>query len=128
MTVATSPPPCSWPRACHDVGDQRHQLVAVDDVALLIGDDHPVGIAIERDADVGAHLAHLLAHGLRRGRAAFLVDVEAVRLVADLHDLGAELPQRRWRHLVAAPCAVSMTMRKPSRLKSFGKVRLANSM
>ena len=34
-------------------------------------------------------------------RAAFLVDVEAVGLVVDGDDLGAEFPQRFWRHLVA---------------------------
>ena len=37
--------------------DQRHDLVAVDDVAVLVGDDEPVGVAVERDADVGAMLA-----------------------------------------------------------------------
>ena len=34
--------------------DQRHQLVAVDDLALLVDDDQPVGVAVERDADMRA--------------------------------------------------------------------------
>ena len=83
-------------------GDQRHDLVAIDDAALLVGDDDAVGVAIERDADIGAHFAHLGAHRLRRGRAAFQVDVEAVGLDADGDDLGAQLPQRRGRDLVGA--------------------------
>ena len=37
---------------------------------------------------------------LGRGRAAILVDVEAVRIDADLDHLGAKLPQRLGRHLV----------------------------
>ena len=40
-------------------GDDGHHLVAVDHMALLVDDDHAVGVAVERDADVGAHLPHL---------------------------------------------------------------------
>ena len=50
--------------------DQRHQLVAVDDLALLVDDDQPVGVAVERDADVGAARDHRLLQQLRVGRAA----------------------------------------------------------
>ena len=73
------------------------ELVAVDHMALLVDDHDAVGIAVERDADVGAHLAHLRGERLGRGRAAFLVDVEAVRLDADREHLRAKLPQRRGR-------------------------------
>ena len=41
------------------LGDHREQLVAVDHMAALVDDDDAVGVAVERDADVGAHLAHL---------------------------------------------------------------------
>ena len=54
MMVATRPPPRSSPRSRPERGDQRHQLVAIDHLALVVGDDDPVGVAIERDADVGA--------------------------------------------------------------------------
>ena len=38
--------------------DQRHELVAIDGLALLVDDDQPVGVAIEGDADVGAFGEH----------------------------------------------------------------------
>ncbi len=76
-------------------------------MAALVDDDHAIGVAIERDADVSAHLTHLAAECLRRGRAAFLVDVEAVRLDADGDHVGAQFPQRLRHHLVGrAMCAI----------------------
>ena len=47
--------------------DQRHQLVAVDQLALLVDDDQPVGVAVEREADVGAARDHRLLQQLRDG-------------------------------------------------------------
>ncbi len=82
------------------LGDHRHHLVAVDQMALLVDEDHPVGVAVERDADIGPHLAHLAAQRLGRGRADLEIDVEPVRLDPDLDHLGPELPQRLGRHLV----------------------------
>lgn len=66
-------------------------------MAALIDQDDAIGVAIECDADIGAHLAHLFAERFRRSRAAFLVDVETIRLDADRNDVGAQLPQR-FRH------------------------------
>ena len=66
------------PAAGQPGGDQRHQLVAVEDDAALVGDDQPVGVAVERDADIGAARQHLAPHLLGHQRAAFAVDVEAV--------------------------------------------------
>ena len=69
-------------------------------MAALVDDDDAVGVAVQRDADVGAHLAHLAAQRFRGGRTAFLVDVETVRLDADRDHVGAQLPQRFRHHLV----------------------------
>ena len=110
-------------------GDHRQQLVAVDDVAALVGDEHAVGVAVERDADIGAHLAHLAAQLLGRGRAAVAVDVEAVGLDADRDHLGAELPQRLRRHLIGGAVGAIDHDRAGRRGSwSRGSVRLANSM
>ena len=45
--------------------DQRHDLVAVDELALLVADHQAVGVAVQRDADIGAIFADRLDH--RRG-------------------------------------------------------------
>ncbi len=80
--------------------DQRHQLIAVENDAALVGDDQPVGVAVERDADVGAPRQHLAPHVFRRQRAAFAVDVEAVGRDRDREHLGAQFPEHGRRDLV----------------------------
>ena len=104
ITVATMPPAASRPRPMPALRDDRHQLIAVDDIALLVDDDDAIGVAVERDADVGPEFLDLVDERLRRRRTAVEVDVVAVRLDADLDHLGAEFPERFRRHLVG--CAV----------------------
>ena len=60
------------------LGDHRHHLVAVDQAALLVDQDHPVGVAVERDADIRPHLADLARQSLGRGRTDLEIDVEPV--------------------------------------------------
>ena len=64
MMVATSPPPRSSPRLAHDVSDERHELVAIHHLALVIGNDDTVRIAVERDADIRTEFPDFGAHGL----------------------------------------------------------------
>ena len=93
--VATRPPPRNSPRLAHEVA-----ISAINHLALVVGDDDAVGIAVEGNANVGTQLAHLVAHDLGvRGPAAF-IDVYAVGLVADLDHFGAQFPQRSGRNLV----------------------------
>ena len=82
-------------------GDGRKQLIAVDQLALFVDDDDPVGVAVERDADVGADLDDLGGERGRRGGADPGVDVEAVGFDADGEDFGAEFPERRRGNLVS---------------------------
>ena len=81
--------------------DHRQQLVAVDDAPALVDDEHAVGVTVERDADIGAHFLYLLAKSGGLGRAAFVIDIEAVGIDPDGDDLGVELLQRLRRHPVA---------------------------
>ena len=100
MTVATMP---GWVEASvrlPALRDDRHQLVAVDDMAFFVDDQHAVGVAVERDADIGAHFAHFGGERFGRGRADVAVDVEAVGLDADREHLGAEFPQSFGRDLI----------------------------
>ncbi|MPN57617.1 hypothetical protein SDC9_205311 [bioreactor metagenome] len=75
----------------HPVSHQDVQeFVAVVDAAVGIGHEQAVGVAVERDAEVGAGQAHFVGEVFGVGRPHAVVDVEAVGLVADGHDLGAE--------------------------------------
>ena len=87
-------------------GADPDDLVAVDQAAGRIDREHAVGVAVEREADVGALLHHGAAEILRVGGAAAGVDVGAVRLVVEHLHGGAERAQharerptwrRRWR-------------------------------
>src|SRR3546814_12505449 len=46
--------------------DRRHQLIAVDDAADLVAHDQPIGVAIERDAEMRARGDHGFAHRVDR--------------------------------------------------------------
>ena len=62
-------------------------------MTLLVDDHDTVGVAVERDADVGAHLADFLAKETGMHRTAFLVDVCAVWLIAAHDRLGSQFMQ-----------------------------------
>ena len=108
ITVATMPPPRSRPRRCQDEPISAISWSPSTDLALLVDDDQPVGVAVERDADIGAAPRPPVAcSSAGVGRAAAVVDVEAVGRDADRDHLGAQLPQaprarpdrrRRWRN------------------------------
>ena len=60
MIVATTPPPDEAIGLLPGLGNDCHELVAIDDGAIFIDYQHAVGIAIQRDADVGSHFVHFL--------------------------------------------------------------------
>jgi hypothetical protein len=91
ITVDTTDPPFSTPRAQASAREQREQRVAVDGLAALVDHHAAVAVAVERDPDVAAHLAQLRAGALRVERAARVVDVAPVRLDPEREHLGAEL-------------------------------------
>jgi hypothetical protein len=126
ITVATSAPPARRPSIAQRRRDQRHDLVAVDDAAGLVDDVHPVGVAVERDAEIGAGLEHLAPAGLGIGRAAAALML-AVRRHAERHDIGAELPQHRGRGAVGGAVGAVDHDAQPSSDRPLGKVALANS-
>ena len=55
------PPPRSRPARLQDRAISGEDLVAVDQLALLVGHHQPVGVAVQRDAEIGAVLEHLCA-------------------------------------------------------------------
>ena len=70
---------------------------------MLVAQQHPIGIAIVRDADVSAQFTHLLPQELRVHRTAFLIDVCAIRLIAIDKHFGAQLTQDAWSRFVGGP-------------------------
>ncbi len=104
--------------------DQRHQLVAVENGAVFVGHDQPVGVAIERDPDIGAPRQHLPAHLLGRQRTAFAVDVEPVRRHRDREHLGAEFPEHGRGDLVGRAVRAIDDHAQPVEPQPFGKALL----
>ena len=83
------------------VGDQHvQQFVAVVEAPACVDDEQPVGVAVERDAEIGALVANPLAKAVGLGRADTGIDIEAVGGAADGDDLGAEFVEDARRDLV----------------------------
>src|SRR4051812_26721763 len=48
----------------HLFGADREHVVPVDDLAVLVDENRPIGVAVERHAEIGAVLEHRLPRGL----------------------------------------------------------------
>ncbi len=72
---------------------RRHDLVAIDDRAMFVDDDQPVGVAIERDADIGTAGNDRFLQQLRMGRPAGVIDILAVGLDTDGDHFRPQFPQ-----------------------------------
>ena len=79
----------------------EQQLVAVDEVALLVGHQDPIAIAVQRNADVGPDRRYGQFEQFRVCRTAIVVDIATVRRATDGNDLGAQVGQRPRTDLVA---------------------------
>jgi hypothetical protein len=111
-------------------GDHRQNLVAVDNASALVDDQHPVSVAVERDADIGAHLLDLLAERGGLGRTAFVIDVEAVGLDSDGEHLGIQFLERLRRDPIAGAVGTvdndaQALERKILRQRSFRELDIA---
>ena len=82
-------------------GDDGESLVAIDHVPFLVDRHHPIGVAVEGDAHVGAPRQHLAGQRLGVGRAVTVVDVGAVGLRPDDLDPRAGRRQSPRGQLVA---------------------------
>src|SRR5471030_2088098 len=93
-------------RARHRAGGEAvhdhhvQELVAVVEAAGGVAHDEAVGVAVERDAEVGAVGAHRHRYRFGRGGAVTGVDVETVGLVADGDDFGAQFMEHVRRDIV----------------------------
>jgi hypothetical protein len=83
------------------LGEDAHDLVAVDDLALFVGRDAAVRVTVEGDARVRPVTDGRRRHATRARRAVALVDVLAVGVRADDDDLGAGATERLRTDLAA---------------------------
>ena len=84
-----------------------HDLVAVDEVAVLVDRDHAVGVTVEREAEVGAAFYDRALQERRIGRSAVGIDVATVGL-----RVASRRPARR------PPGAPAARARTPRRSRS----------
>ena len=77
-----------------------HDVIAINQPAGFIAEQHPVGVTVVRNADAGLVPDDLAAKILRMHRAAIPVDVHAVGLVAINDDFRAKFAQDAGRGFV----------------------------
>ena len=94
-------------------GEHRHHLVPVHHLAPLVDTDGPVGIPVERYADVGAVPPDGVLQRLGMERPAVPVDVLAVGIDAERDHPGAELLQDLGGHFVRGTVAAIDGDREP---------------
>ena len=85
-------------------GDERRQRGRVDDVTALVDHEAAIGVAVEREAEIGAGLAHLglqVAHVVGLDRVGLMVGEGAVELEEQRRDRQREAGEHR-RHCVSA--------------------------
>ena len=84
--------------ACNCIGgEQREDVIAVDRIARGIDEEHAVGIAVERNAEIGTVLLDRGGDIAEMGGPAIDIDVAPVRLGRHQHGLGAEELEEAWR-------------------------------
>ncbi len=91
------------PGLLHVHGLDEKGVVAVENGPFLVDPDRPVGVAVVGDAHHGLDLADLRGQSLRVERAAFPVDVPAVRGIVDHDDVVSQVPEDPGGHGRAGP-------------------------
>ena len=92
--MATTVSLTRWPALLEAQRQDGEDLVAVDDVALVVDREAAVGVTVEREPDVGAVLDDGRLERVEVGRAAAVVDVQAVGVGVDRDDVGAGVAER----------------------------------
>ena len=81
-------------------GDDQN-FVTINDLAVFIAKQNPVGVAIVSDTDIGVGQFYDALNFVRMGTAASVVDIHSVRLVVCDRDVGPELAQNARRRFVS---------------------------
>ena len=90
MTVTTTVLPASLPRSARSVANSDSSSSPVASAPRVVDGQQPVGVTVEGEPDIGAARGDLGGEGFGVGGAAAVVDVGAVGVDGDGHDVGAE--------------------------------------
>ncbi len=88
----------------HAEREDRHDLVAVDDIAVRVDGEAAVGVSVVGDTHIGAGFEHGASQVVEVGRPDPVVDVHAVGRVADHGDASTRI--REYLRRDAGGCAV----------------------
>ena len=81
---------------------QKHRI-SVDHVAVMVGKEGAVGVAVKSHTQLGMLQGDLARYQLRMQRAAPFIDVPAVGRAADRHDLRAQIGEQPRADFVGGP-------------------------
>ena len=114
-------------RAAPPVVERDHiqELVAVVHAAFGVNHDQSVAVAVEREAKVGTVIHDGVLQMAWMRRPDVVVDVEAIRLVADGDHLGAELMEHVRRDVVCCAVRAVDDDLQPLEIELVGKSALA---
>ena len=121
---------CQTATAVPTLTDHCHQLIAINNLAVLIDDDNAVGIAVQCNPDICPDFLYFFNEGVGRSRAAIEIDVTTVRLNTDFDHIRAQLPQCGRRDTVSGPiCAIDHNAQalqaQIARQRAFGEFNVA---
>ncbi len=106
-------------------GQHVQQVVAVDRVALVVGHQHAVAVAVEGDAQLRAMLAHVAGEVVDVHRADPGVDVESVWRGADRDHLRAQLAEQQRRNVVGRAVRAVQHHLQPAQVEAARHAGLA---
>ncbi len=92
-----------------------HDQIAVHQRSMFVDQQGAIGVTVMRNADMRLMCPDGFREGIEMHGSAVLIDIQAVRLVVDRNNLGAQLPEQLGGDFVAAPLAESITTFMPTR-------------
>lgn len=83
-----------------DLGDERNEMVEIDEGEVLIEKKKKIRIEIERDKKIGEKIMKFINKEDGMSREEIIVDIDEIRIVVDGNELREKLKKRRRRKIV----------------------------
>ena len=71
----------------HEVRTDRHDLVAINHITILIDSEHSIRITIECDTDVSLLITNTLSELFHMGRTTMVIDIGSRRMCMDCYQI-----------------------------------------